>query len=103
MLGYWCYEISNLTWYQRKIASAIFTEPPTSSFEEALMYHESAEEIDPNFYSHNLLMLGKTYLKLDRKEEAIKYLKKTVEFPAKNDDDQKAKQEAQKILGSISG
>ncbi|XP_011342925.1 regulator of microtubule dynamics protein 1 isoform X2 [Ooceraea biroi] len=103
MLGYWCYEISNLAWYQRKIASALFTEPPTSSFEEALMYHKNAEEVDPNFYSHNLLMLGKTYLKLDRKEEAIKYLKKTVEYPAKNDDDQKAKQEAQKILSSISG
>lgn len=101
MLGCWCYEISSLAWYQRKIASIIFEEPPTSSFEEALMYHENAEKIDPNFYSRNLLMLGKTYLKLNRKEDAVKYLKKAVEFSAKTDDDQKAKQEAQKILSSI--
>ncbi|XP_018343482.1 PREDICTED: regulator of microtubule dynamics protein 1-like isoform X1 [Trachymyrmex septentrionalis] len=102
MVGSWCYEVSNLTWYQRKIASVVFGEPPTSTFEETLMYFEAAEKTDPNFYSHNLLMLGKTYLKLNRKEEAIKYLKKTAEFPAKNDEDQQAKQEAQKILNSVS-
>lgn len=101
MLGCLCYEISNLTWYQRKIASVIFGEPPTSTFEEALMYYEHAERVDPNFYSHNLLMLGKTYLKLERNEDAIKYLQKVIEFPAGNDDDQKAKQEAQKILSNI--
>jgi len=101
MLGCWCYEISNLAWYQRKIASIIFGEPPTSTFEEALEYHERAEKADPNFYSRNLLMLGKIYLKLNRKEDAIKYLKKAAEFLAKNDDDQKTKQEAQKILNSI--
>ncbi|EFN75337.1 Regulator of microtubule dynamics protein 1 [Harpegnathos saltator] len=101
MLGCWCYEISNLTWYQRKIASIIFGEPPTSTFEEALMYYEKAEKVDPNFYSHNLLMLGKTYLKLKRKEDAIKYLQKVLLFPAENDDDQKAKQEAQRILSNI--
>lgn len=101
MLGCWCYEISDLAWYQRKIASIVFEEPPTSSFEEALMYHENAEKADPNFYSRNLLMLGKIYLKLNRNEDAIKYLKKAVESPVKNDDDQKTKQEAQKILSNL--
>lgn len=101
MLGCWCYEISSLAWYQRKIVSVIFEDPPTSSFEEALMYHENAEKVDPSFYSRNLLMLGKIYLKLNRKEDAVKYLKKAAEFSAKTDDDQKAKQEAQKILSSI--
>lgn len=101
MLGSWCYEISNLTWYQRKLASVMFGELPTSSFEEALTYHENAEKVEPNFYSRNLLMLGKVYLKLNRKEDAIKYLKKAAEFPAKNDEDQQAKQEAQKILNNI--
>lgn len=98
MLGKWCYQVADLTWYQRKIASVIFGEPPSSSFEEALKYFETAEEIDPNFYSQNLLMLGKTYLKLNQKVQALKYLKMTVEYPAKNEDDRDAKQEAQKLL-----
>lgn len=101
MLGNWCYQVADLAWYQRKIASAIFGEPPTSSFEEALQFFEQAEKVDPNFYSHNLLMLGKTYLKLDQKSEAIKYLKMTSDYQAKNDDDQEAKQEASTILNHI--
>lgn len=101
MLGCWCYEVADLAWYQRKIASVIFGEPPSSSFEEALMYHETAEKADPNFYSRNLLMLGKTYLKLNRKEDAIKYLQRAIEYPVKTYEDQKTKQEAQKILNSL--
>ncbi|CAL7948491.1 unnamed protein product [Xylocopa violacea] len=101
MLGSWCYQVADLTWYQRKIASIIFGQPPTSSFEEALKYFENAEKIDPNFYSQNLLMLGKTYLKLNQKDLAIKYLKMTVDYPAKNEDDRNAKQEAQKLLKQL--
>ncbi|XP_001606351.1 regulator of microtubule dynamics protein 1 [Nasonia vitripennis] len=101
MIGNWCYQVADLAWYQRKIAAAIFGEPPTSSFEEALHYFEQAERVDPNFYGHNLLMLGKTYLKLNKKEDALKYLKMASEYPAKNDDDHEAKQEALKILNSL--
>ncbi|XP_076378694.1 regulator of microtubule dynamics protein 1 isoform X2 [Megalopta genalis] len=101
MLGTWCYQVSDLAWYQRKVASVIFGEPPTSSFEEALKYFQNAEEVDPNFYSHNLLMLGKSFLKLNQKNEALKYLKMAAEYPAKNDDDHLAKQEAQKLLKDL--
>ncbi|XP_014238948.1 regulator of microtubule dynamics protein 1-like [Trichogramma pretiosum] len=101
LLGNWCYQVTDLPWFQRKIVSTIFSEPPTSTFEEALQYFEKAEHVDPNFYGHNLLMLGKTYLKLNKKEDAMKYLKLASEYPAKNDDDQEAKQEAQKILNNL--
>ncbi|XP_076289087.1 regulator of microtubule dynamics protein 1 isoform X1 [Lasioglossum baleicum] len=101
MLGTWCYRVSDLAWYQRKIAAVIFGEPPTSSFEEALKYFQNAEEVEPNFYSHNLLMLGKSYLKLNQKDEALKYLKMAAEYPAKTDDDHLATQEAQKLLKNL--
>ncbi|XP_076165250.1 regulator of microtubule dynamics protein 1 isoform X2 [Ptiloglossa arizonensis] len=98
MLGTWCYQVSDLAWYQRKIAAVIFGEPPTSSFKEALTYFENAEKVDPYFYSYNLLMLGKVYLKLNQKDQALKYLKMAAEYPVKNDDDHNAKQEAQQLL-----
>ncbi|XP_034933628.1 regulator of microtubule dynamics protein 1-like [Chelonus insularis] len=101
MLGHWCYSVSDLAWYQRKIASTIFGKVPDSSFEEALQYFKAAEKVEPMFYGDNLLFLGKTYLKLNQKDEAIKYLKMAAEYPAKNDDDHKAKQEATKILGTL--
>ncbi|XP_043255474.1 regulator of microtubule dynamics protein 1-like [Colletes gigas] len=101
MLGTWCYHISCLSWHQRKLSSIIFQEPPSSSFNEAVTYFEKAEKLDPYFYSHNLLMLGKTYLKLNQKEQALKYLKMVSEYPVKNDDDHSAKQEAESLLRKI--
>jgi tetratricopeptide (TPR) repeat protein len=101
MIGNWCYQLADLAWYQRKIASTIFTEPPTCPFEEALLYFEQAENVDPNFYGDNLLMIGKTCLKLNKKDDALKYLKMASEYPAKTDDDQNAKQEALKLLNSL--
>ncbi|XP_046753332.1 regulator of microtubule dynamics protein 1-like [Diprion similis] len=101
MLGSWCYQISDLAWYQRKIAAAVFGEPPKSSFEEALSYFEAAEKMSPNFYSHNLLMLGKTHLKLNRREEAVKFLKMASEYEARNDDDHEAKKQALKLLNDF--
>ncbi|XP_015186466.1 PREDICTED: regulator of microtubule dynamics protein 1-like isoform X2 [Polistes dominula] len=101
MLGNWCYHVSDLAWYQRKIASLAFGEPPSSSFEEALTYFEKAEETSPNFYSLNLLMLAKTYLKLGRKEDALKYLKLTTEYPTTDHEDVQSKKEAQEILNAL--
>lgn len=38
--------------------------------------------VDPNFYSKNLLMLGKTYLGMKDKEKARFYLTKAKDYPA---------------------
>ncbi|XP_071444685.1 regulator of microtubule dynamics protein 1-like isoform X2 [Hetaerina americana] len=98
LLGTWCFEVANMAWYERKIASAIFAAPPTSSFEEALDFFIKAEETDPHFYSMNFLMLGKTYLKLNNKEKAKHYLRLAQEYPQKSSDDAKAKNEATSLL-----
>ncbi|XP_066960525.1 regulator of microtubule dynamics protein 1-like isoform X2 [Macrobrachium rosenbergii] len=50
LLGYWCFTVANIPWYQRKIAAVVFATPPSSSFEEALGHFLHAEEISPNFY-----------------------------------------------------
>ncbi|KAJ7410788.1 hypothetical protein WISP_106136 [Willisornis vidua] len=42
---------------------------------------------DPNFYSKNLLFLGKTYLKLNNKKMALLWLSKAKEYPAQTEED----------------
>ncbi|KAG8231757.1 hypothetical protein J437_LFUL012037 [Ladona fulva] len=101
LLGCWCFEVAALPWYQRKIANTIFAAPPNSSFEEALQHFLRAEEVDPQFYSMNYLMLGKTYLRLNDREKATFYLKLACEYPQKTTDDAKAKEEAASILKNI--
>lgn len=38
--------------------------------------------VDPNFYSTNLLMLGKTYMAMKDKQNALLWLTKAKEYPA---------------------
>ncbi|PRD23558.1 UNVERIFIED_CONTAM: Rmdn1 [Trichonephila clavipes] len=96
-----CFTFAEMPWYQRKIAAAIFASPPTSTYEEALENFKKAEEITPLFYSMNLLMLGKCYINLNNKEKGMKYLKKAVEYTIKIPDDQKAHDEAEKLLKDL--
>ncbi|XP_014275118.1 regulator of microtubule dynamics protein 1 [Halyomorpha halys] len=98
MLGLWCYQITDMPWYQRKIASTVFAAPPVSSYEEALDYFIKAEEIEPRFYSQNLLMLGKTYLKLKKEDKARYYLDLACHYPIATDDDHLANKEACELL-----
>ncbi|KAG8327292.1 cellular calcium ion homeostasis [Homalodisca vitripennis] len=87
MLGSWCYQIADMSWIQRKIAATIFAAPPTSTFEEALHFFSKAEEIEPRFYSQNLLMLGKTLLKLQKPKEAAQYLTLARDYPSSSEED----------------
>ncbi|XP_072708365.1 regulator of microtubule dynamics protein 1 isoform X3 [Ciconia boyciana] len=68
---------------------------------QALRYFHMAEEADPNFYSKNLLFLGKTYLKLNNKKMALLWLSKAKEYPAHTEEDKQVQKEALELLNSI--
>ncbi|OXB75857.1 UNVERIFIED_CONTAM: hypothetical protein H355_016612 [Colinus virginianus] len=59
------------------------------------------EVSDPNFYSKNLLFLGKTYLKLNNKKMALLWLSKAKEYPAHTEEDKQVQKEALELLNSI--
>ena len=58
--GAFHYHVANLSWVERKIASTLFHEPPTGSFEDAAKHLEKAHVATPNFI-RNALMLGDCY------------------------------------------
>ncbi|XP_032642230.1 regulator of microtubule dynamics protein 1 isoform X1 [Chelonoidis abingdonii] len=101
LMGIWCYSFAEMPWYQSKIAAMLFAAPPSSTYEEALSYFHKAEEVDPNFYSKNLLLLGKTYLKLNNRKMALLWLTKTRDYPAHTEEDKQVQKEAAELLNSI--
>ncbi|XP_041817008.1 regulator of microtubule dynamics protein 1 [Chelmon rostratus] len=101
ILGYWCFAFTELPWYQRKVAAVIFASPPTSTYEEALEFFLKAEEVDPNFYSKNLLMLGKTYMAMKDKQKALLWLTKAKEYPAHTLEDKEVHKEAVDLLKKL--
>ncbi|XP_072169757.1 regulator of microtubule dynamics protein 1-like [Diadema setosum] len=101
LLGLWCFTFADMAWYQRKIAAVVFSTPPSSTYEEALQKFLSAEKISPNFYSKNLLMIGKTYHKMGNQKMALLYLTKARDYPAKTEEDMQVNNEARGLLASM--
>ncbi|XP_078587514.1 regulator of microtubule dynamics protein 1-like [Branchiostoma floridae x Branchiostoma japonicum] len=101
LLGLWCFTMAEMPWYQAKIASVIFATPPTSTYDEALGYFLQAESVDPGFYSMNLLMLGKTYMRLGNTSAAMLWLEKVQTCPSKCEEDTQAKLEAEQLLKTL--
>ncbi|XP_060099527.1 regulator of microtubule dynamics protein 1 [Heteronotia binoei] len=101
LMGIWCYTFAEMPWYQSKIAAVLFATPPGSTYDEALRYFQKAEDIEPNFYSKNLLFLGKTYMKLNNRKMALLWLTKAKERVAHTEEDKQVQKEAQELLNSL--
>ncbi|XP_078542282.1 regulator of microtubule dynamics protein 1-like [Lissotriton helveticus] len=101
LLGQWSYFVAELPWAQKQIASMLFENPPTATFEEALKFFEKAEAVSPNLYSKNMLFLGKTFLKLKNKEKAIMWFLKVKQFTARTDEDKQIMKEAIEVLHTL--
>ena len=65
------------------------------------MYDVSLVLADPNFYSMNHLMLGRTYLKLNDKMLAREHLIKARDLPVRSPDDRQAHAESIELLNEL--
>lgn len=81
--------------------STIFASPPTGSYDEALEHFLKAEELEPDFYHMNKLMIGKCYNNLKNTEKAKEYLQKAYGITIENEDDRKCKEEAATLLKKV--
>ena len=101
LIGMWCFNCANLGWMERKIASALFGTPPSSTYEEALSHFLKAEEMSPSFYSDNQLQIGLMYLKGGKKAEAKEWFTKLASYDAKTDEDRVKMAAAEKELKAL--
>jgi len=86
LMGRWHYNIADLAWYERTIASAIYATPPKGSFDEAIIFFKKAMEANPNDIRH-YLWLAKSYYEKSKYQEAKKIVTKAMTLQMKNDSD----------------
>lgn len=92
------------SWVEKQIAAVVFAKLPDASLEEALNMFVKAEEVEPGFYSKNLLLLSKTLMSLNRNlEDAKKYLIQVVSTfkDSQKWDDKEAVAEARSLLKKL--
>lgn len=91
LLGRWHASVAGLSWVERKVASTLFAEPPTATYEEALDYFQKAEAASPGFWIANCWRAAEVCLKLNRKEDALQWIQKGLKLRVKGQYDLEGK------------
>lgn len=99
VLGRWNYEIATLNLALRAVAQVVYGKLPDASLERAAECFEQAIEAGPPRVIHHV-ELGRTYLALDRKDDAKVQFEKGLALPTREKDDVESKALARKALDS---
>lgn len=100
VLGRWNYEMATLNITLRTIAQMIYGKFPDASLGRAAECFENAIDSNPSRVIHHV-ELGRTYLALERVDEAREQLKTGIELPARGKDDSESKVLARNALDSL--
>ena len=88
LLGRWCLTVADMPWHSRQLASTLFAEPPSSSYDEARDYFAAAERISPGFWKANLHFLGVVHDRMGDRPAAIEWMAKAAATPVLTADDE---------------
>ena len=100
VMGRWHYNVADLSWLERTIASAVYATPPKGSFNEAIDYFKRAIDANPIDIRH-YLWLGKSYYSIGEKNKARDILTKSMSLSVSSESDKILKGQAKKILDKL--
>jgi len=81
LLGRFCYEVSGLSWIERRAAAALFGSVPTATVEEALERLLKAEELSKKAWLENRYIISKCYIDQKKYKDAIGWIDKASQCP----------------------
>lgn len=99
ILGRWHYEVARLSSFVKLIANIFYSDIPKGTYDEAIINFKKAYAVKK--LDIHQLWLAKSYIKLNKKEEAIEELKKVIENPILEINDSTHKAEAKKLLDEL--
>ncbi|XP_012504863.1 PREDICTED: regulator of microtubule dynamics protein 3 [Propithecus coquereli] len=102
LLGRWCYQVSHLSWLEKKTATALLENPLSATVQDALQSFLKAEELQPGFSKAGRVYISKCYRELENNSEARRWMKLALELPDVTKEDsafQKELEELEVILG----
>ncbi len=100
VMGRWHYNIADLSWIERNMASLVYATPPIGSFEEAINYFKKAVNANPKDIRH-YLWLGKAYYAINDYAKAKDILNQSLILKINTDSDRLIKDEVISLLKKI--
>lgn len=100
VLGRWNYELANLNPALRFVAESVFGRFPAASNERAAECFEKAIALRPRRVIHHG-ELGRAYAALGRKDQARAELKRSLDLPSRDKDDDECKARARQALAAL--
>uniref|UniRef100_A0A131YBD4 Regulator of microtubule dynamics protein 1 n=1 Tax=Ixodes ricinus TaxID=34613 RepID=A0A131YBD4_IXORI len=92
MLGRWSFEVATLAWIERKLASTLYSMPPSSTLQEARAHLFAADKLKSD-WKENMLFIAKTYICEGCYSPAISWIDRAVESPCQGEGDEVAQRE----------
>jgi len=86
LLGRFCYEVSQLSWIERRMAATLFASPPSASLPEAIEHFLQAERLKPDGWKENRLFLAKCHIGLGDYNQAVIWLDRADSIPLASED-----------------
>ncbi|XP_044762624.1 regulator of microtubule dynamics protein 1-like [Coccinella septempunctata] len=102
MVGRFCYEVAGLKWYERKVAAALYADPPKATYEEALDHFLEADKIADHDWKENQLCIARCYIALSKYKEALEWLDKAAKVQSTDAKDETVDEEIKALLKKYS-
>lgn len=96
----WNREVADLGFFERTIVRTVYGGLPTASFEQSVRDFETAIRLEDKIVHH--LELARTYMKMDREQEARDHLQTALSMNASDPDDPMHKSDARDLLDDLS-
>ncbi|KAL3270688.1 hypothetical protein HHI36_021216 [Cryptolaemus montrouzieri] len=86
LVGRFCFEVSGVNWFERKVAATLYADPPKSTYDEALGHFLEAERLIEIEWKENRLYIAKCYIALNKYKEALEWLDKAESAKGESED-----------------
>ena len=95
MYGQWCYSVASLTWFERKIASAIYGTVPKADYDMALNAFKKSNEL--NETKDTVVWIIKTLIAKKQTTEVKQYIEKGLALTNQSVADELAQKELEEL------
>jgi len=103
LLGRFCYELSLLSWIERKVATTLFSVMPTGSIEEALEHFQECEKLRVGPWKENRVFLARCCIQQKKYSEAIHWIDEAIPIEISSPEDENYQNELTKLQHKYAG